>query len=586
MAEKPVFDPNCILGDGISELSRSKLVALAADLCVIAYKERGENGYRGGIRPDNISIGPDSSIAIGPAEKPNKDDCSKEELEYISPELFWSGKAGSRSDVYSIGLLLYTGITGGTLPFVKDGSDADCAEAFRKRMNGDKVKAPLSIGRKFKAIIEQAVEFDANARFENTLVLAEELKSLLTKPDTDSVSHAALEAFGKPESELSDVEKMMLGIITNAALRDDLADISLEEQAEIEAEESAEEDIEVEIEELPPEPDEPEDEESIEVEIEELPPEPDEPEAEESIEVEIEELPAEDNIEPEPEVVPLAAVPTVDEIVKDFKAEEAMKQEEQLKKESQLKHEAPVKKETPIEVPKFVNEAKAPAPAPVPTATPVPKKQNSKRSKSLITVLALCAVLVIASVIYNNISGKNSDGVNRKLPPITYVTPEPTQAAEPQPSEEPVETAAPVESEEPVKKESSYQIFVENISWDQAEQKCAELGGHLVAIGSEEEYNKVCELLNGTNAKYVWIGCYRSSAGVLTWTSGENIEYYNWAANEPSLRDAYDGTYEDYIMLARQPDGSWKYNDSRINPIADYSYFYSGRVAYICEITE
>lgn len=545
MADNPVFNPDNILGDGIYDLSRGKLVALAAEVCAIAFKERGANGYRGGIRPDNISIDESGAVAIGPAENPNKDECTKAELEFISPELFWSGKSSSQSDVYSVGLLLYAGIKG-KLPFVKSGSDTDLAEAFRKRMNGDKIAAPAGVGKKLGDIIEQATAFSASDRFENTLQLATELKALLVKPDTDSVSKAAEDAFGKPESELSDVERMMLGIMTDAAISDDLAEVPVEEPDD--------EDIEVEIEELPPEPEE-EEVESIEVEIEELPPEPEEEEVE-SIEVEIEELPAAS----EPAEVPEAEVPEI--IIPE--AEETKVEEEP--------------EEKPIEVPAFVNTpAKKKAPA---------HQAKKKRPKTYIVIIALCVVLAIAALIYNSVSDKNDAGVKQTLPPITYITPEPTETPEPVETDEPEETAKPEETPEPTEKVSTYQIFTENVSWDEAEQKCKDLGGHLVAINDEEEYNKICELLGTVSAKYVWIGCYRSSAGVMTWTNGEEIDYYNWAYREPSYKDSYDGTAEDYIMLARQSDGSWKYNDSRMDPMADYARYYSGNIAYICEIVE
>ena len=576
MAENPVFDTNNILGEGIASLSRSKLVALAVDLCALSFKESGENGYRGGIRPDNISIDADSAIAIGPAESPDKENCSKAELEYIAPELFWSGKATSSADVYSIGLLLYKGITG-HLPFVTDGSDDDCAKALRKRMSGDKIKVPSGVGKNLRRVIEQATEFSADTRYENTLQMASDLKSLLVKLNTEAVSKAAVEAFGKPEEKLSDVEKLMLGIITDSATIDDLADTPVEEEpAEPETEDNVEEDIEVEIEELPPEPDEPEDVESIEVEIEELPPEPDEPEDAESIEVEIEELPPEPESEPEPVPEDEDAVQireaTVEEIMAELKAADL---------EGDIE---------PIEVPEFVN---AP-PKSVPTRATAPvtanKKNDKKRPKVFIVIIALCAVLALAAFICNKITSKNGEGIFHVMPPVTLVTPEPTEAvkesAEPTKAPEPTETPEPTESPEPTEKVSTYQVFNEDISWDAAEQKCKDMGGHLVAINDEEEFNKVCELLNGTNAKYAWVGCYRSSSGNFTWTNGDSIDYYNWAPNEPSVTDSYDGTAEDYIMLARQSDGSWKYNDSRMNPVADYSYYYSGRVAYVCEITE
>lgn len=576
MADKSVFDSEKILGDGLFALNRSKLVALAADICVLAFKERSANGYRGGIRPDNISI-KDSIVAIGPAEKASKDDCSKAELEYISPEFFWSGKAGSQSDVYSVGLLLYAGICG-KLPFVTNGSDDDRAQAFRKRMNGDKVKAPAGIGKKLGSIIEQATAFSAADRYENTLELAEELKALLVKADAEAMSKAAMNAFGKPESELSDVERMMIGIITDAALSDELADVPVEEVEEPEVEEaeeivSEESDIEVEIEELPPEPEEPE-EESIEVEIEELPPEPEEPE-EESIEVEIEELPPEPE-EPEEEdfVIKFDEVPSAEEA-----AEEPAKEAEPVAEAPVTEEIKPEEEEKPIEVPAFVNAPAKPAsPAPAPA-------EEKKRPKSYIVIIGLCVILAIAAIIYNSVSDKTDANAKQTLPPITYITPEPTAEPKPEDTAEPVETDEPEATPEP-EKVSSYQIFTENVSWDQAEQKCKDLGGHLVCINDEEEYNKICELLSTVSAKYVWIGCYRSSAGILTWTNGDDVDYYNWAYREPSLKDSYDGTAEDYIMLARQSDGTWKYNDSRMDPMADYARFYSGNIAYICEIVE
>ncbi|MCF0137030.1 MAG: C-type lectin domain-containing protein, partial [Oscillospiraceae bacterium] len=94
---------------------------------------------------------------------------------------------------------------------------------------------------------------------------------------------------------------------------------------------------------------------------------------------------------------------------------------------------------------------------------------------------------------------------------------------------------------------------------------------------------KLCEVLADYNIRYAWIGCYRDNSGNMVWTNGQSTEYFNWAQGEPTYTDAYDGTAENYLMLAYQPDGSWMYNDSRINPVEDYPKYYSGRIAYICE---
>lgn len=110
------------------------------------------------------------------------------------------------------------------------------------------------------------------------------------------------------------------------------------------------------------------------------------------------------------------------------------------------------------------------------------------------------------------------------------------------------------------------------------------LGGHLATISSAEDYAVICDLLQNTDAQYVWIGCYRSGDGAMKWSGGESSDYFNWAPGEPSGSDSYDGAAEDYVMLVKQPDGTWLYNDSRMNPMADYSRFYSGKLAYICQM--
>ena len=38
----------------------------------------------------------------------------------MAPEVFWSGTLDASADVYSLGLLLYAGVSGGRLPFYPD----------------------------------------------------------------------------------------------------------------------------------------------------------------------------------------------------------------------------------------------------------------------------------------------------------------------------------------------------------------------------------------------------------------------------------------------------------------------------------
>ena len=159
MAETNRFDPERPLGAGIGRLGREELIRLALALCSAAAESEG--GAHGCIHPMNISLTPEGA-ALGPRASHAPGDYSTDELEYMAPELFWDRELSSAADVYSIGLVLYAGVTGGRLPFFP------------------------------------------------TAELAADLKDCVGEGDA-----AAMAAFGKPESELSEVERTMAGIIAS-----------------------------------------------------------------------------------------------------------------------------------------------------------------------------------------------------------------------------------------------------------------------------------------------------------------------------------------------------------------------------------
>ena len=260
----------------------------------------------------------------------------------------------------------------------------------------------------------------------------------------------------------------------------------------------------------------------------------------------------------EPEELPERAQPPLTEPVKE--------PEPKPKPEPEKKPEPP-KKSVAERKPEPETEQEKPAKPPM--------NIHQRRSAVVSGVtLAVIALLLTAA----GFAGKYID---LSLPEPAAPTPEPTAVVTPEPTPTPTPTPEPTPTPQP---EKHYSLYVEDVSWDVAEQKCMTLGGHLATIGSAEEYAKICRLLQDTDAEYVWIGCYRSSDGVLKWAGGESTEYFNWAPGEPSCSDSYDGAAEDYIMLVKQPDGTWLYNDSRMDPMADYSRFYSGKLAYICQM--
>ena len=209
MSKERKFSAGQLLGEGIRRLGREELIALALEICADAADCGAE--FHGNIHPGNISRG-EGGAALGPRADHAPGDWSTDELEYMAPELFWNGTATAAADVYSIGLLLFAGVTGGLLPFFKRAPENMTnemrASALRRRMNGDEINIPAAAGEKLGPVMAKCLRFDAAERYADTRELAEALRPCVGEGDAK-----AMEMFGKPERELSEVERMMAGIL-------------------------------------------------------------------------------------------------------------------------------------------------------------------------------------------------------------------------------------------------------------------------------------------------------------------------------------------------------------------------------------
>ena len=117
---------------------------------------------------------------------------------------------------------------------------------------------------------------------------------------------------------------------------------------------------------------------------------------------------------------------------------------------------------------------------------------NKQKRRPLPIVLVLCAVMVIAAILMNamlkDYEEKRSQPDNLVEPVAVdpYASPEEeTESAQPEAPAAPDEFAepgeaspAPEESAAPTPVEHGYQVFKEDVSWTQAQRKCADLGGH------------------------------------------------------------------------------------------------------------
>ena len=576
------------------ELDRRELIETLSKLCDAVIGDAGENNYRGGIRPGNIFRNAQGEITLGDGGMPQRSSWTAEQLEFISPEEFWNGEASTRSDVYSLGLLIYYCISGGKLPFQPDKnklSAEERARTVRRRMGGEPINAPEGSGKSLGSIIEKALSFRPEDRYTSVDDLPIVLKLCLKELDSPKPSEPVIE---KTEEELSDAENMMVGIISKAAEEAALSDGEKKEEAAAPEEESLD-DIEAELVEMDEEPE-------TEVSGEEVPDKAEPEEKAEATPAEVSEETAGEEAPAEPETEETPAEPAVEEAAApdESKTEEEPKPEEEsdgkaaaaaaavaaaaagtvlASKDERIGSGAGPR--TPSKKPEKGQGNSRPAVS-YQTGSKKPnpssRKKKKKSYRGVLALLLLCALLVLAAIILHAVTKHSQEPVN----PTPTAVPSATQPAETDVVPEPPETSEVEPSEAP---ETAMTVFKEDSSWTAAESKCESQGGHLAVIHNQEELQEVISLAKQQGIRFIWIGCQRMSDGALHWVNGDAIDYYVWADGEPSLIGS-GGESENYIMLWNTREdltGEWVYNDVGNNPAMEYASTYSGRMGYILQ---
>lgn len=526
---KAKFDPERVIGKGLTQLDRQELCDFVAKLCEYIKADVGAGVYRGGIYPENISIDENGSIAIGPAKQ---EDWTGQELDFLPPELYWNGKRTPAADVYSIGLLLYYAVTGGKLPF-----EGKCRDPQLRRMGGEEIAVPKEAGRRLGEIIGKATRFKAAERYQSMDEMRVMAESCLKNLYLNGAPSAEV-IFNKNDDDLTEIEKLMVGIIEK---------------------------------------------------------EEDTP------------IPAPEENETAPAVDENAEEAAADTRPADEAADTAAEQDAEENFEFYIPQTEPDEDELE---PVFVNVDKNDAPAVQYTKNAEKERRTAekerRRRRPVAIILVLCAVLVIVSILFNALikdltagtqevqkaaenieQGDYSSLIDDDEPAASAVnvTPPVIDSSNdldipPDPSEAPyipgAESPTASQSSEPV--EHHYEIFVEDVSWEQAKEKCEALGGHLVVINDADEFAAVTQLAAEKGVTYVWIGGHREN-GTVIWEDGSTEVYEKWAYGEPSYTD--NGVPEDYMLLWNNK--GWSQNDSRNDPCKDFAHMYSGKIAYICE---
>lgn len=584
------FDPEKNLGEGIKHMSRQELCALVSELCAFIRSEVGADGYRGGIFPENISLNADGSVALGGAKM---SDWEGQELQFIAPELFWGGKLGPASDVYSLGLLLYYGLTGGKLPF--SGEEAEQARA--DRMNGKSFAIPASAGRHLGAILAKATAFRASDRYQTVDELQAMVDSCLHNRYL-SGENSSQELFHKDSGELSDIERIMVSIIAEEPEAEN-APAEQAEEPETAQEEAASSAEEAKFPKLGVEPEQTEEKAVLseeEEEMERIRALFNAPLEEPSFESDaVAQLPEEEVEQETLRPVPLA-MSGEGEDVRVYQPTPHTRREN-----------APPERQ-PIPILTVENNPELAPVVPMTTLefNPGADRQRQmqqdvqrRRRRPVAVVLVLCALLILSAIMGNAMLQGGSGIFSRDRQPaepvstddasgvVSIPTAPPADPNEPYNGDQPFDYGSldePQEGDVPPASgggEHRYEVVTSDASWTQARDASRDMGGYLAVVSTEEEYEQVVQLVADSGLSRVWLGCHRIE-DTLVWETSDGSNYYPWDYYEPSYYDGYDGTAEDYLLLWYHNE-RWVYNDSRNDPVADYPELYSGNLGFVVE---
>lgn len=233
------------------------------------------------------------------------------------------------------------------------------------------------------------------------------------------------------------------------------------------------------------------------------------------------------------------------------------------------------------------------------------EKVKKKRGCGVFFIIAGVALVAAAGIAIALYGGDDSADLPEVSPAVEVtpaVTPEPEESPEATPEVTPEASEAPEESPEPTNEPTfepiptptapnvvsgDFTMVLENVSWTEAQERAQTYGGKLATISSQAELDAVIAMAQELGADYVWLGASRNlDSGEMVWESGETVDFYSWGVGEPSYRDGYDGTAENYLLLWNvffDGNNGWVYNDSRNDLYGAYPSVFGGKIAYIYE---
>lgn len=172
------------------KFSESEVIDFGIQMSAILEKLESKNIFHGNINPNNIFRSFDGKYKLGGfSDYESKID----DMSFIAPEIFRKENADFTTDIYSLGLIMYSMSNNDTIPFESAETNRD--EAIKMRFDGKAVTAPKNGNEKLKSVIVIACQPNNENRWKN----AGNIKNALTSIKSETTDSALNETLIIPE---------------------------------------------------------------------------------------------------------------------------------------------------------------------------------------------------------------------------------------------------------------------------------------------------------------------------------------------------------------------------------------------------
>lgn len=176
-----------------SRLTDTDVVRMGIDICSALEECHRRRVVHGNIKPTNIFIGDSGEFMLGDfvsvyGEENFASGRIGKGYSYMAPEVYHGERPDITSDIYSLGLVLYTLLNGGRLPFLsaekKRINAGETENAVLRRMFGEPLPVPAYGNKDLADVIMKAVQYDRKKRFSSSSEFKTALCRLLPRAST------------------------------------------------------------------------------------------------------------------------------------------------------------------------------------------------------------------------------------------------------------------------------------------------------------------------------------------------------------------------------------------------------------------